>query len=96
MLGREEVLRIAKLARLELSEDEIERYQQQMARVLDYFKELQAIPTQADAVVKHVPRDSVSFRGDKILPFGNARGLLENAPALEADGFLLPTVVEHE
>jgi Asp-tRNA(Asn)/Glu-tRNA(Gln) amidotransferase C subunit len=47
-------------------------------------------------MVKHVPRDAVAFRGDTVLPFGNTRGILENAPALEGDAFAIPTVVEHE
>lgn len=96
MFSREEVLRIAKLARLELTEEEVERYRQQLERVLGYVRELQGLATEGDAFVKHVPRDSVAVRGDKVLPFANTKGLLENAPALEGDAFLLPTVVEHD
>ncbi len=96
MFSREEVLRIAKLARLSLSDEEVERYQRQLGRVLDYVKELQQVPTEAEGFVKHIPRDAVAFRGDKMLPFAGTRALLENAPSLEEDGFLLPTVVEHE
>lgn len=95
MFTREEVLHIAKLARLELSEEEVARYQKQLGRVLDYVRELQTLPTaETDGVVKHVPRDAVAFRGDKVLPFANTRGLLDNAPALEGDAFSIPTVVE--
>ena len=96
MFTREEVLKIAKLARLELSSEEVERYQKQLGRVLEYVRELQQVPTEGDALVKHIPRDAVSFRGDKVLPFAATRALLENAPALEGDGFALPTVVDNE
>jgi len=95
MFSRDEVLQIAKLARLELSDEEVERYGKQLDRVLGYFRDLQAVPTEADAFVKHVPRDAVSFRGDKVLPFSNTKGLLKNAPSLDGDGFSIPTVVEH-
>jgi aspartyl-tRNA(Asn)/glutamyl-tRNA(Gln) amidotransferase subunit C len=96
MFTREEVLKIAKLARLTLSAEEVERYQKQLGRVLEYVRELQQVPTESEAIVKHVPRDAVSLRGDKTLPFANTRALLENAPSLDGDGFLIPTVVEHE
>ncbi|MBY0369534.1 Asp-tRNA(Asn)/Glu-tRNA(Gln) amidotransferase subunit GatC [bacterium] len=96
MFTREEVLKIATLARLELSAEEVERYQKQLGRVLEYVQELKALPTQQDAFVKHIPRDAVAFRGDKVLPFTPVKNLLDNAPALEDGGFLLPTtVVEH-
>ena len=96
MFGRDEVLKIAKLARLSLTEEEIGRYQRQLGRVLEYVKELQQVPVEGEAFVKHVPRDAVAFRGDKTIPFAQTRALLENAPALEGDGFSLPTVVDHE
>jgi aspartyl-tRNA(Asn)/glutamyl-tRNA(Gln) amidotransferase subunit C len=96
MFSRDEVLRIAKLARLELSPDEVARYQTQLGRVLEYVKELQALSTENETVVKHVPRDAVAFRGDTVLPFANAKGLLANAPLLDGESFSIPTVVEHE
>lgn len=96
MFSREEVLKIAKLARLELTPEEVERYQKQLGRVLEYFKELQSLSADAETFVRHVPRDAVAFRGDKVLSFPASRSLLDNAPRLEGDGFSLPTVVEHE
>ena len=96
MFSREEVLQIAKLARLELSSEEVERYQKQLDRVIGYVQDLQQVKTEKDAFVRHVPRDSVAFRGDTVRPFAATKALLSNAPALEGDTFLLPTVVEHE
>jgi len=96
MFTREEVLKIAALARLELTPEEVERYQKQLGRVLEYVQELKSVPTQDEGFVRHIPRDAVAFRGDKVIPFAHVSQLLENAPALENNGFLLPTVVEHE
>lgn len=96
MFTRDEVLGIAKLARLELTAEEVERYQQQLGRVLEYVRELESVATEDTAIVKHVPRDAVSFRGDKVLPFTATRALLDNAPATDGDGFFVPTVVEHD
>lgn len=95
MFSRDEILRVAKLARLDLSSQEVERYQKQLGRVLEYVKELEALAVE-DGVVKHVPRDAVAFRGDTVIAFPNAQGILGNAPSLQDGGFSIPTVVEHE
>jgi aspartyl-tRNA(Asn)/glutamyl-tRNA(Gln) amidotransferase subunit C len=96
MLTREEVLKIAKLARLELTEKEVELYRNRLGRVLDYMRELNALPTPADAFVRHVPRDAVAFREDRPVPFASVRLLLENAPAIEGNSFALPAILENE
>lgn len=96
MLTQEEVLKIAKLARLELSGDEVELYRNRLGRVLDYMRELGALETPSDAFVRHIPKDSVAFREDKPVPFSAAKLLLDNAPSLDGTSFSLPTVLEHE
>jgi aspartyl-tRNA(Asn)/glutamyl-tRNA(Gln) amidotransferase subunit C len=93
MLSREEVLKIAKLARLELTEKEVAAYQKKLGRVLEYVKELNAVETPKE-FVRHVPRDAVAFREDRAVNFTNQKGLLENAPATEANCFLLPAIME--
>lgn len=45
MLSKEEVIKIAKLARLELSENEIEKMQKDLSGILDYFEILKKIDT---------------------------------------------------
>lgn len=94
MLSREEVLKIARLARLDLSADEVELYRARLGRVLEYIKELNELATPKDAFVRHVPRDSVAYREDVPVPFGDSRALMVNAPESEANQFLLPTTVE--
>ncbi|NBX91915.1 MAG: Asp-tRNA(Asn)/Glu-tRNA(Gln) amidotransferase subunit GatC [Proteobacteria bacterium] len=96
MLTRDEVLKIAKLARLELSEDEVAFYQNRLGRVLDYMTELKAVETSKDAFVRHVPLDAEPFREDISESFGGRDALLKNAPALEEEGFLLPAILESE
>lgn len=96
MLSREEVLKIAQLARLELTDEEVSLYQKNLGRVLEYIQELSALKTPADAFVRHVPKDSVAFREDRALPFKEHALLMENAPATEENGFLLPPVLDQE
>lgn len=94
MLSKEDVLRIAQLARLELTSEEIARYQRDLGRVLEHMRELDGVATEAGAVVRHVPKDSVAFREDKPLPFANVSGLLENAPETAEGCFKLPAILE--
>jgi aspartyl-tRNA(Asn)/glutamyl-tRNA(Gln) amidotransferase subunit C len=95
ILTREEVLRIAKLARLDLTPEEVALYQQRLARVLDYIHELNSVETPKEAFVRHIPKDAVAFREDRALPFTSQKLLLDNAPKTESNSFLLPTIVEH-
>ena len=94
MLSSEEVLKIAKLARLELTPEEVTLYQQRLTRVLDYMNELKNLPTEKDAFVRHIPEDAKAFRDDAIHEFAHREALLKNAPETENESFLLPTVVE--
>ncbi len=43
MISREEVLHIAKLSRLAITEEEVERYQKQLSAILDYVGQLSAV-----------------------------------------------------
>lgn len=95
MLSREEVLKIARLARLELSDAEVELYQKRLGGVLDYIRELNQLETPADAMVRHVPADALSLRDDVAVPFADTQQLIANAPASEQNHFILPTIVEH-
>jgi aspartyl-tRNA(Asn)/glutamyl-tRNA(Gln) amidotransferase subunit C len=94
MLSRDEVLKIARLAKLSLTEKEIEFYQQRLGRILTYVEELGALATADTSVVRTIPKDAVAFREDRPIPFGDVHELLKNAPASEADSFLLPQVME--
>ena len=95
MLIREEVLKIAKLARLDLSDAEIASYQKRLGRVLEYVNELKTLETSDDAFVRHIPRDAVAFREDVAIAFPNPKSIMANAPTSEENQFLLPTIVEH-
>jgi len=97
MLSREEVLRIAKLARLELaSEAEVALYQRRLGRVLEHVRELSSLTVSAESSVRHVPADADAFREDVVAPFPNPGALLQNAPHVQDDHFVLPAVLEPE
>ncbi len=94
MLTREEVLHIAKLAKLHLSEDEIKTYQEQLGRILEYFKKLQELDTSHVEPMKHVLKVHNVFRADEPRPSVSAEEALKNAPKRRDDFFEVPKVVE--
>jgi aspartyl-tRNA(Asn)/glutamyl-tRNA(Gln) amidotransferase subunit C len=91
-----EVEHIAELARLELTEEEKERFRQQLSAILEYAARLQAVDTsQSDAF------PSVGFNASVLRPDEPAPGLeqdevMANAPQVEADQFRVPPVLEQE
>jgi len=91
MIDREEVLRIAALARLELSPAEVERMSADLSKILDYVAQLARIEDAAPAPeqVPGTPR-----REDRVVPSRLVAELLEASP--ERDGALVrvPRVVE--
>jgi aspartyl-tRNA(Asn)/glutamyl-tRNA(Gln) amidotransferase subunit C len=90
-----EVRRIARLARLELSEDEVQRFAGQLGDVLSHFAALQQIDTTDVEPLAHpLPLGNV-VREDVPQPSLDAEAALRNAPAREGDHFRVPTVVDH-
>ena len=94
MLTKEEVVKIARLARLSLSDSEVTLYQSRLGKVLEYVKQLEEVSGKNEASVRHIPEDALSLRVDKAHSFIDPHSLLENAPSSEAHHFLLPTILE--
>ena len=68
MINKEKVKHIAKLARLELTANEIERYQKELSKILDYIEKLKKVkidnvkPTSHSVVIENVWRkDEISL-----------------------------------
>jgi aspartyl-tRNA(Asn)/glutamyl-tRNA(Gln) amidotransferase subunit C len=90
----EEVEHIARLARLKLTSQEIERYRQQLSAILDYADRLQAVDTTDIPPTSSVlPARSV-LREDKARPGLSLEELLKNAPDTENGQFRVPPVLD--
>jgi len=80
MISKGEVLKIAKLARLELTEKEVEKMQKDMSAVLEYFNILKQVKS-SKVKVKSSIKDNV-VRKDEVLerPASLANNLVKSAP----------------
>jgi aspartyl-tRNA(Asn)/glutamyl-tRNA(Gln) amidotransferase subunit C len=93
-LSREEVLHIARLARVALTEDEITRLSEQLSNLLENFEILQKVDT-ADVppTAQSVDLQSV-MREDDVAPSLPSEDILANAPRREGDCFRVRAVLE--
>ncbi len=93
-LSRQEVEHIADLAKLRLSEDEIERFQSQLSAVLDYVELLTDLETGAVQPTAHVLPVSNVVRDDRVGDSYPRQDLLANAPDAVDGFFRVPLVLE--
>ena len=93
-LTLQEVEHIALLARLELTREEKERYQQQLSDILDHVAQLQALDTSRIQAASVVQPPMARLREDETLPGLSTEQALQNAPAAEKDQFRVPPVLD--
>lgn len=67
MLKKEDIIHIAGLARIGLSEDEIEKYQKELSLILDYFKKLEKVSTEGIETIGHITGLHSILREDDML-----------------------------
>ena len=91
----EEVRHIATLARIGMTDDEVERMRDEMSQILESFDVLQQIDTDAVEPTGHsVDLDSV-LRSDEIAESSSVADVLLNAPATEDDFVRVRAVLDN-
>ncbi len=80
MLTQEDVLHIAKLAKIKLSEAEVTKFQGELSKILDFFAVLESAPTDGVAETSQVTGLEKVVREDLVEVDGNEDDLLECTP----------------
>lgn len=93
-LTLQEVEHIAKLARLELTDEEKHRYREQLSAILDHVAQLQKLDTASIPPTSGMFTAGAALRPDQPRPGLTPEALLKNAPAQEANQFKIPPVFE--
>ena len=97
-ISREDVLRVADLAYLELREAEIETYRSQLDSILEYIGKLNELDTTGVAPMAQVLSSDqaadATLREDTVLPCDVAADVLRHAPDPEPPYFRVPKVIE--
>lgn len=93
-ISREEVLHIARLARVGLSEEDVAKFQEHLSQILDYFQILRQVDTQDVPPTTHtLPLQNV-MRPDKVTASLPMDDTLHNAPQEEEGYFRVRAVLE--
>ncbi len=93
-LTSEEVRHIATLARVGLSDDEVQRFQSQLSEILDYFRRLQDVDTENVPPTAQTLAMHNVMRDDEPQPSIDKEEVLANAPQREDDRFRVRAILE--
>ena len=91
MIDREQVLHVARLARLELSEDEVTRMSSELSGILDHIEKIGALDLEGVPPTSHVVPMTNALRADVPRPSLERDIALAAAPAVRDDGFEVPS-----
>jgi len=91
MIDREQVLHVARLARLELTDEEVRRMSSELSDVLGHIEKIGELDLDGVAPTTHVVEVSSALRADEVKPSLPRDVALEQAPAVANGGFLVPS-----
>ena len=95
-ISRDDVLHVAKLARLELTEEELELFTPQLAAVIEHAADVEALDLADVPPTAHpYPLRNV-FREDETRPSLDREEVLREAPSAEAGMFKVPPILGEE
>lgn len=92
MITEEDVLKIAKLAKLSLTEDEIKTFPSQFSDIIDYIEQLNELDTTGvPPTARAIPSHNI-FREDIVTESIETEEALKNAPESENNMFKVPKI----
>jgi len=92
-ITKEEVKKVAHLARLELNENEINNHAEQLEKILEYIRQLEKIDTEEVPCTTRAIEVINVFREDKKKNTDCKEELLELAPSREDNFFKVPKII---
>lgn len=96
MIDREQVQKVALLARLELAPEEEEQLTTQLSSILEYFEQLSELDvSDVQPTTRAIDVSNVT-RADELQPYSYAHTILNSAPDLEGDFFKVPQILSAE
>lgn len=90
----EEVKHIAKLARLNLNDQEVEKYTKDLGAIAEFVEKLNEVNVEGVSATAHILDVKNVFRKDELKDSVNREELFKNAPSWEAGCISVPKVVE--
>ncbi|ARN57234.1 Asp-tRNA(Asn)/Glu-tRNA(Gln) amidotransferase subunit GatC [Sedimentisphaera salicampi] len=94
MIDEKQVREVAELARLELTEDEVQQFAAQLSDILEYIEKLGELDTESVEPLAHSLLVKNVFREDAPGETLNREAALKNAPHSDGEHFCVPKVLE--
>ncbi|MEZ5123429.1 MAG: Asp-tRNA(Asn)/Glu-tRNA(Gln) amidotransferase subunit GatC [Solirubrobacterales bacterium] len=91
MIDREQILHVARLARLQLSDPEVERMADELSHILEHVERISELDLEGVEPTSHVVDVANALRPDEPRPCLDREVALGAAPARTEDGFLVPS-----
>lgn len=91
MIDRDQVLHVAKLARLRLTDDEVERMSGELSHILEHVETIEELDLDGVPPTSHVLELENVLREDEPRPSLPRERALEQAPDPARDGFRVPS-----
>ncbi len=92
-ISKEEVSRIAHLARLEPSGEDLQRFAGQLGEILQYMDTLNEVDTSGIEPLYSPVEHGTQFREDRMENSCSREEVLKNAPESDGEHFIVPRVV---
>jgi aspartyl-tRNA(Asn)/glutamyl-tRNA(Gln) amidotransferase subunit C len=89
-----DIARVARLARIALSEEELDKYGRQLEHIVEYAVQVQALPTDGVPPTSHVLPMTNAFRPDEVTPSLDRDEILAQAPDSVDGYFRVPRILE--
>jgi aspartyl-tRNA(Asn)/glutamyl-tRNA(Gln) amidotransferase subunit C len=94
-LSREQVQHIARLARVGLSEEDVDRFSEQLSEILNYFERLRQVDTDGVPPTAHtLALHNVMREVDDPAPPLDSEAVLRNAPVRDGNYFRVKVILE--
>ena len=92
-ITKEEVERVAHLARLNLSEEELETMTSQLDTILSYVDKLDELDTTGVPPMTHAFSEANAFREDRVTDSLTREEALANGPCQNGEAFVVPRII---
>ncbi|MDF5712830.1 MAG: Asp-tRNA(Asn)/Glu-tRNA(Gln) amidotransferase subunit GatC [Rhizonema sp. NSF051] len=93
MIDREQVRKVANLARLELTPEEEEQFTSQLGNIIDYFQQLNELDvSDVEPTTRAIDVSNVT-RTDELQPYPEREAILQGAPEQEGEFFKVPKIL---
>ena len=93
-VSKEEILHIANLAEIELKDEEIDKYTENVQEILNFADIINNANVDDVDITIGTGETANIFRKDEVKVFDNIEGLLQNAPERERNMFKIPKVIQ--